>query len=133
MPRRRAGAWSRGQAQCIPTAAPLLAFRPSRTGQNQGGKQGERNVRYSPLSQQKRPSKSPLISFGYLLEYITWLHTDIFTHVCRLIKSTRKKYFKKVKITFLINTSCSSRNCRKITACVPTPIKVLNGLHPACM
>lgn len=109
----------------VPTAARLHARRPSSAGKNQGGK-----CQVFLTRPAKSRGESPLVSFGRLLEHTPYLHTGTYTRVYR---SNQKKILQKIKTAFLMISSCSSRNCRKITACVPTPVKRFNGLDLACV
>lgn len=61
---------------------------------HQGGKKGGENYQVFLTSTEKSHSKSPLVSLGCLLEYITPLHTGTYTHVHSFTESIRKKYFK---------------------------------------
>lgn len=60
---------------------------------HQGGKKGGENYQVFLTSTEKSHSKSPLVSLGCLLEYITPLHTGTYTHVHSFMELIRKKYF----------------------------------------
>lgn len=126
--------WVGGQKPLPPPVFPqplaLMPIARQAPGENRGGKTGGEKCQVFLTRPAKSHGESPLVSFGRLLEYIPYLHTGTYTGVYR---SNQKKILQKIKTVFLMISSCSSRNCRKITACVPTPVKRLNGLDPACV
>lgn len=85
---------------------------PSSAGWNSGSKTGKKKCQVLLTNPGESHSKSPLVFFGHLLEYIMYLHTGKYKHVYRFTESTRKKNTlkKKIKIIFLMISSCSSRN-----------------------
>lgn len=121
--------WVGGQKPLPPPVFPQpLAFMP--IARQAPGKTEVASARYSSLDQQKAAAKARLFPLGACWN-ISHTFTQAHTHVC--IEATRKKILQKIKTAFLMISSCSSRNCRKITACVPTPVKRFNGLDLACV